>query len=167
MVTSDGSRPAASAPLPPGVTHNRTRPVAEFRSTLTRNGGTMAEAGSVSWNFDSKGVILIESCGDKVEEVALLAIDAGAEDVKIEDSSLEVFTRPEDLEPVKAALEEQVSIESADLAMVPKNIIELDAKAAIHTLKLMDKLEALDDIQRVFSNADFPPEALKAYQEES
>ena len=166
-VMYEGYGPGGAALLLQAVTDNRNRTVAEVRSTLTRNGGTMAEAGSVSWNFDSKGVILIESCGDRVEEVALLAIDAGAEDVKIEDSSLEVFTRPEDLEPVKAALEQQVSIESADLAMVPKNIIELDAKAAIHTLKLMDKLEALDDIQRVFSNADFPPEALKAYQEES
>ena len=76
-VMYEGYGPGGAALLLQAVTDNRNRTVAEVRSTLTRNGGSMAEAGSVSWNFDSKGVILIESCGDRVEEMALLAIDAG------------------------------------------------------------------------------------------
>ena len=117
---------------------------------------------------DSKGVILIEPTNGDAEEVALVAIDAGAEDVKIEDSGLEVYTRPEELEAVRRALEgQEVAIDSAELSMIPKTIVELDEKVALQTLRLMDKLEALEDIQRVFSNADFPPEALRNYEEDS
>ena len=100
--------------------------------------------------------------------MALTAIDAGADDVKIEDSVLEVYTRPENLESVRKELEGQnVTIDSAELSLIPKNVVELDEKGALQALRLMDKLESLDDIQRVYSNADFPPEALQRYGEEN
>ena len=100
--------------------------------------------------------------------MALAAIDAGADDVKIEDSVLEVYTRPENLESVRKELEGQnVTIDSAELSLIPKNVVELDEKGALQALRLMDKLESLDDIQRVYSNADFPPEALQRYGEEN
>ena len=92
----------------------------------------------------------------------------GADDVKIEDSVLEVYTRPENLESVRKELEGQnVTIDSAELSLIPKNVVELDEKGALQALRLMDKLESLDDIQRVYSNADFPPEALQRYGEEN
>ena len=167
-VTYEGYGPGGAALMVQAVTDNKNRTVAEVRSTLTRNGGNLGETGSVAWNFDSKGVIMISPASEDPEELALVAIDAGAEDVKIEDSTLEVHTRPDTLESVRKELEGQdIAIDSAELSMIPKSMIELDEKGALQTLRLMDKLENLDDIQRIFSNADFPPEALLTYQQEN
>ena len=167
-VTYEGYGPGGAALMLQAVTDNKNRTVAEVRSTLTRNGGNLGETGSVAWNFDSKGVIMIAPGSEDPEEVALAAIDAGADDVKIEDSVLEVYTRPENLESVRKELQGQnVTIDSAELSLIPKNVVELDEKGALQALRLMDKLESLDDIQRVYSNADFPPEALQRYGEEN
>jgi len=122
----------------------------------------MAEAGSVSWLFESKGVIAIETNQLDAEEVALWAIDAGAEDVKIEKSYLEVYTKSDTLEAVRRALEEkEVPIASAELSMIPKTTVDLDEENAIRALKLLDKLEELDEVRRVFSNVDFSEEVLE------
>ena len=167
-VTYEGYGPGGAALMVQAVTDNKNRTVAEVRSTLTRNGGNLGETGSVAWNFDSKGVIMISPASEDPEELALVAIDAGAEDVKIDDSTLEVHTQPDTLESVRKELEGQdIAIDSAELSMIPKSMIELDEKGALQTLRLMDKLENLDDIQRIFSNADFPPEALLTYQQEN
>jgi len=167
-VTYEGYGPGGAALILQAVTDNKNRTVAEVRSTLTRNGGNLGESGSVAWNFDSKGIILVGIDKENSEQVALIAIDAGAEDVKVESSELEVYTNPEDLESVKQELEgNNITVNSAELSLIPKNIVDLDKKMALQTLRLMDKLEALDDIQRVFSNADFPVEALRNYEEES
>jgi transcriptional/translational regulatory protein YebC/TACO1 len=118
----------------------------------------------VAWQFDSKGLILIEASDGDPEEIALMAIDAGAEDVQIEENRVEVHTAPENLERVRRALEEmEVSVASADLSMLPKSTISLDDKEAGQVLKLLDTLEELDDVQRVYSNADFPDEVLAEY----
>jgi transcriptional/translational regulatory protein YebC/TACO1 len=94
----------------------------------------------------------------------MLAIDAGAEDVKVEDDAVEVYTRPADLENVRRSLEEAgVTVDSAEIAMVPKSTLGLGEKEALQTLKLLDRLEELDDTQRVYSNADFPDSVLAAY----
>ena len=166
-VVYEGYGPGGAALLLHALTDNRNRTVAEVRSTLTRNGGSLGEAGSVAWNFEPKGLISIEAGQDQAEELALTVIDAGAADVNIEDSTLEVYTTPENLEPVRISLEEQeVTIQSAELSMVPKTTVQLDNKVAMQTLRLMDRLEELEDIQRIYSNADFPPEALEAYGKE-
>ncbi|GAI19397.1 unnamed protein product, partial [marine sediment metagenome] len=99
------------------------------------------------------------------EELALEAIDAGAEDVRIENNYIEVYTKPEELEPVREALgQKNISIASAELSMVPQTIVELEEKAALQTLKLLDKLEELDEVQHVSSNADFSDAILEKYQ---
>ncbi len=166
--TYEGYGPGGAALLLQVLTDNRNRAVAEIRSTLTRNGGNLGESGSVAWNFDSKGVIVIETEPDLAEDAAMESIDAGADDFKLEDSILEVYTTPQDLEPVRRALEDkEIAIQSAEMAMVPKNVIMLNQQVASQTLRLLDKLEDLDDIQRIFSNADFPPEVLEAYRKES
>ncbi|MFQ5872704.1 MAG: YebC/PmpR family DNA-binding transcriptional regulator [Dehalococcoidia bacterium] len=167
-VLYEGYGPGGAALLLQALTDNRNRTVAEVRSILTRNGGSLGESGSVAWNFDSRGVITIEAPPQDTEEVALAAIDAGADDVKMEDSFLEIYTTPQDLEKIKRSLEEkEIPVQSAELSMVPKNTVQLKEKLASQTLRLLDKLEELDDIQRVYSNADFPPEALEAYSKES
>ena len=123
----------------------------------------------VAWNFESKGLITVEMADEeKGEELSLVAIDAGADDVKLEDGILEIFTAPEQLFNIRGALEaEGIKPESAELSMVPKTTITLDETAAEQTLKLLDILEELDDIQKAYTNADFPAEVLERYQESS
>ena len=98
-------------------------------------------------------------------ELALTAIDAGAEDVKVESDYVEVYTTMEELETVRTAMEQQsITVESSEISMVPKTVVELDEKSALQSLKLMDKLEEIDDVQNVYSNADFPDDVLEKYQ---
>lgn len=162
--TYEGYGPGGVAVLIDVVTDNRNRTVSDIRATMGRAGGNLSEAGSVAWLFESKGLIAVDAADGNGEDLALTAIDAGAEDVDIQDGRLEVYTRAEDLEKVRQALQEQgVAIESAELTKVPKTTINLGDKEALQALKLLDKLEELDDVQRVHSNAEFPDEVLAAY----
>lgn len=162
-VTYEGYGPGGAAILLEALTDNRNRTAAEVRSLFSRGGGSLGESGSVTWIFEPKGVITVETVD--TEELAFYVIDAGAEDIKILDSSLEIHTKPEDLERLRKALEERnLTIVSAEVLMVPKNIVMLEEKAALQTLRLLDKLEELEEVQRVFTNADFPDEALVKYR---
>ena len=166
-VSYEGYGPGGAAILLRALTDNRNRTVSEIRNVFTRGGGSLAEAGSVTWVFEQKGVITIRTEPERVEEVALQAIDAGAEEFKQEDSYLEVYTSLEDFEQVRRALEEQgVQPETAELSMVPKTTMPLEARAAETTLRLLDRLEELDDVQKVYTNADFPEEVLERYGRE-
>ena len=161
----EGYGPGGTAILVQALTDNRNRTLQEVRNIFTRNGVSLGESGCVAWLFDHKGLITLGSADLDPEEVALQAIDAGAEDVKIEDAAVEIYTRLEDLEQVRTALEQNgLPVASAELAMVPKTLVELDEKAALQTLKLLDKLEELDEVQHVSSNADFPDAILESYQ---
>ncbi len=125
----------------------------------------MGESGCVAWLFDQKGIIMVKTAGLDADELALSAIDAGAEDVKVESDYLEIYTRPEELEKVRKGLEAQkLDISSSELVMVPKTMVQLEEKTAIQALKMLDKFEDIDGVQNVFSNADFPDSALEAYQ---
>jgi len=162
----EGYGPGGAALLLEAMTDNRNRTTSEVRNGFSRNGGSLGESGCVTWLFEPKGVITVEA-GD-AEELALYVIDAGAEDIKIIDGSLEVYTRPEDLEGVRDALEEKdLNIVSAEVLMVPKSTVMLDEKAALQTLRLLDRLEELDDVHRVFTNADFPDAALESYRSQT
>jgi transcriptional/translational regulatory protein YebC/TACO1 len=124
----------------------------------------MGSAGSVAWLFDSKGIITINSEGLDADETTLQAIDAGAEDVKVEDGSIEVYTKPTELELVKKALEQKkIAVASAELSMIPKTLVEVEDKAAIQTLKMLEKLEELDDVQKVYSNVDFSDKVIEKF----
>ena len=161
----EGYGPSGTAILMKAVTDNRNRTLQEVRNIFSRHGGSLGESGCVAWLFDSKGLITVDATKFDAEELALKAIDAGAEDVKIEDNPIEIYTAPEDFEKVKKALEEQgVTLLSAEITMVPKTVVELDEKAALQTLKLLDKLEELDEIQQLSSNADFSDSVLEKYK---
>ena len=139
-----------------------------MRSTFTRHGGSLGESGCVAWLFDSKGVITIKAENVDADELALTAIDAGAEDVKVESGYVEVYTMPEELEKVRATLEQKnVAIESSELQKVPKSLIQLDEKSGVQALKLLDRLEEIDDIQNVYSNADIPDSVVASFQASS
>ena len=160
--TFEGYGPGGAAILIQVLTDNRNRTLQEIRSILNRGGGNMAAAGAVSWLFESKGVIIVETDEIDAEEVALWAIDAGADDVKIENSLVEIHTELDKLEAARRSLEDKsVPIVSAEIAMIPKTTLELGEDEAISALKLLDRLEELDEVQRVFSNVDFSDEVLE------
>jgi YebC/PmpR family DNA-binding regulatory protein len=164
-VTLEGYGPSGTAIMVNALTDNRNRTIQEVRSIFTRHGSSLGESGCVAWIFDSKGVITVDADKLDADELALTAIDAGAEDVKVEGGYVEVYTKPEELEAVRKALEQQnLTINASELSMVPKNLVQIDEKAAIQALKLMDKLEEIDEVQNVFSNADFPDSILESYQ---
>jgi YebC/PmpR family DNA-binding regulatory protein len=163
-LTYEGYGPGGTAILLQALTDNKNRTVSEVRSTFTKVGGSMAEAGAVSWQFEQKGVVVVNADEDQADELTLVAIDAGADDIETVDTTLHAYSAPSDMEEIRRTLAETgAEIESSELAMVPKNTIELDEKTAMQALRLLDQLEELDDIQKVFSNADFPDEALAEY----
>lgn len=165
-VLYEGYGPGGIAILVVALTDNRNRAVAEVRTTFARGGGSLGEAGSVVWQFDNRGVITVDASSPDVdpEAVALTAIDAGADDVTVSDHLVEVYTSPANLETVRSALEKNgLAITSADLVMVPKSTVPIDEKESVQALRLLDRLEELDDVQRVYSNAEFADAALATY----
>ncbi len=163
-VIYEGYGAGGAAILVEAMTDNRNRAAADIRSVFTRHGGSLGESGCVAWLFDSRGLISVEVGKNDPDELALLAIDAGADDVKVEDGTLEVYTAPGDLEAVRLALEKsKLTIASAEVSMVPKTTLELDAKATAQVMRLLERLEDLDDVQRVYSNVEVSEEAVAEY----
>ena len=161
----EGYGASGTAVLVQALSDNRNRTLQEIRNIFMRNGGSLGENGCVAWLFDSKGLIRLNTSDLNADELALQAIDAGAEDVKVDDGSVEIYTKPEELEKVRAALKQKnLPVASSELSMIPKTLVELEEKAALQTLKLLDKLEELDEVQHVFSNADFPVSVIEKYQ---
>jgi YebC/PmpR family DNA-binding regulatory protein len=155
-ITYEGYGPGGTAIMVEVLTDNRNRSAAELRATFTRAGGNLGETGSVGWQFDNRGVITVQASGPDAEAVELAAIDAGAEDVRSDDGVVEITTAPNELEAVRRALAEQgAKITSAELSMVPKTTVDLGDKESEQVLRLLDRLEELDDVQRVYSNAEF------------
>jgi len=161
----EGYGPSGVAILVSALSDNRNRTLQDVRNIFTRNSGNLGESGCVAWLFDNRGVITVDARKQDTEALALEAIDAGAEDVKIENNYIEIYTRPEELEKVREALKQKdIPIASAELSRVPKTVVQLEEKAALQTLRLLDKLEELDEVQYVSSNADFPDSILEKYQ---
>jgi YebC/PmpR family DNA-binding regulatory protein len=161
----EGYGPSGVAILVQALSDNRNRTLQEVRNIFDRHGGNLGESGCVAWLFDSRGVITVDTDAKDAEELALQAIDSGAEDVKIEKNYLDIYTKPTEMEKVREALEQKkIAVASAELLMVPKSTVELEEKAALTTLKLLDKLEELDEVQLVSSNADFSDAILEKYQ---
>ncbi len=161
----EGYGPSGVAILVQALSDNRNRTLQDVRNIFSRSGGSLGESGCVAWLFDSKGLITVETNDLDAEELALQAIDAGAEDVKVENTYVEIYTKPDELEMVRTALDQKnLPIASAELSMIPKTMVELEEKAALQTLKLLDKLEGLDDVQHVFSNIDFSDSTLEKYK---
>jgi len=157
----EGYGPSGIAVLVETLTDNRNRTVQDVRRLFTRHGGNLGESGCVSWLFETRGVITVESDASDAEEIVLRAIDAGAEDVKTEKGYVEIYTQPQDLEEVRKAIEEKEHVLSAEVSMTPKTTVLLEENKAIQTLRFLDQLEELDDVQRVFCNIDFAEATLE------
>jgi YebC/PmpR family DNA-binding regulatory protein len=157
----EGYGPGGVAMMVQVLTDNRNRAAADVRNVFTRGGGNMGESGSVAWMFEQKGLITVELDGVGAEDAEMAAIDAGADDIKESDGVLEVYTDKSDLDAVRKALDgQQLKISSAELVMVPKASMELDEKSATSVARLIDRLEELDDVQRVFINAEISDEIM-------
>ena len=164
-ITYEGYGPGGVAFLVEVVTDNRNRAVAEVRRFFTRHGGNLGETGCVAWLFSPQGLITVRTEDRDPDEVFELAVEAGAEDIRIEDDQVEIYTAPEDFHHVRAKLAEKgVQFESAQISMIPSTYAQVDEKTALQTMNLIEELEELDDVQAVYSNLDISDELLEKYE---
>jgi YebC/PmpR family DNA-binding regulatory protein len=162
-VSYEGYGPAGVAILVHCLTNNRNRAAQEVRGAFNGAGGKLAEPGAVSWMFAPKGIVIVSKDSASEDEVFLVAADAGAEDVRGSEESIEVVSPPEAYREVRRALEAQgMVIESDELTQVPKSTISLEGSEAKLVLHLIDTLEELDDVSEVYANFDIPDEVLAA-----
>jgi YebC/PmpR family DNA-binding regulatory protein len=145
------------------LTDNRNRTGAEVKNLFARNGGSLAQPGAVAWQFERKGVLILEKSAASEDDLMLAALDAGAEDITDQGDSWQVTTGPADLHAVRTAIETAgIAIASADLTMLPTQTVALrDEGAARPVLRLIDALEEHDDVQAVFANFDIPDDVLQ------
>jgi YebC/PmpR family DNA-binding regulatory protein len=164
----EGYGPGGSAVMVDIVSDNRNRAVQELRSAFTRAGGNLGETGSVAWMFESRGVIGVMTEGKDIDDLTMKAIDAGAEDVNPQGDFIEIYTQPAELEMVRKALEKQgVAIESAALAKIAKTTISLDEHTTFQVLRMLDRLEEMDDVQNVYHNVELSDGMMEKYQSQA
>lgn len=161
-LTYEGYGPGGTAIMIDIMTDNRNRTAGEIRHLFSKNGGNMGETGCVGWMFQLKGQIDLdpEEVKQNEDELMMLALDAGAEDITFSDDSIQVYTSPEELEQVRQTLIDQgIEVEGAEVTQLPENTIEItDKDQALKLVKLMDALEEHDDVQNVYANFDIPDE---------
>lgn len=161
-ITYEGYAPGGVAVLVEVLTDNRNRAASEVRTLFTRHGGALSEAGSVAWTFDRRGLIIVDRAKVKEDDLLLVALEAGAEDVRTSADAFEIITTPEQFFAVKQALEAaSIPILSADITMVPKSTVRVEGRDAHQVIKLMEALEDHDDVQRAYANFDIPDEILQ------
>jgi len=159
----EGYGPNGVALLIECLTDNRNRAATEVRTALTRNGGTFADAGSVSYLFNRKGVVLVPKGGSSEDDLMLAVLDAGAEEINDLGDSFEVVSEPTDLIPVRTALQTAgIEYDSAESSLVPTMTVPVDEDAARKVFKLIDALEDCDDVQNIFANFDVSDEVMAA-----
>ncbi len=155
----EGYGPGGAAVLVESLSDNKNRSVAEIRHIFSKNGGSLGTNGCVAWMFKKKGYIAIERQAVDEEKLMEKALEAGAEDVREDETTFEVITAPEDFEAVKAAIDElKAPYISSEVTMLPQNTTGLAGKEADQMVRLMDMLEDCDDVQKVYTNADIPDE---------
>jgi len=161
-ITYEGYGPGGIAILVEVLTDNKNRTVSEIRHIMSRNNGNLGETGCVAWNFEKKGLIMVDASKIAEDKLFDAALEAGAEDIQTEGDTYEIVTAPNDVMDVKETLEAQkIPIASAEQTMLPKNTIRIEGKTAELALRLMDALEDHDDVQHVYSNFDIPDEIMK------
>jgi YebC/PmpR family DNA-binding regulatory protein len=164
IVVYEGYGPEGVAVLVEALTDNRNRTASEVRHAFSKHGGNLGTTGAVAWQFERRGVVLASAENVDEEELLLAAADAGAEDVELDGSSFVISSPPESLSAVREAVEAAgFTVESAELAMVPKATVEIaDESTARKVLRLVEGLEESDDVQDVYANFDIPETVLEA-----
>src|SRR5688572_31112345 len=160
-VTYEGYGPGGAALIIEALTDNPTRTVADVRHKFSRGGGNMGASNSVAWMFERKGQLYVDAASIAEDALIEAALDAGAEDVANEGDQYTVTTSPADLHAVRAALEaKRITVREAELAMIPKNTVRVEGTSAEQLLRLVEALEDLDDVQKVWSNFDIDVDAM-------
>jgi YebC/PmpR family DNA-binding regulatory protein len=161
-VRYEGFGPAGVAIMVDAVTDNRNRTAPAIRHIFSKHGGNLGDSNSVGWMFERKGVISATASGQDPEEVGLAAIEAGAEDIQMEDGTIEITTEPSAFESVRSTVEQLgVAIENAELTMQPKQTVPVGEDKAPAILRLLEALEEDDDVQQVYANFDIPADVLE------
>lgn len=161
-IVLEGYGPGGVAFYVEGVSDNKNRTTSEVRTIFTKKGGNMAGAGSVSWMFEKKGYIVVSKSSIEEDKLMSVALDAGAEDMVVEDENYAVMTTPVDFFKVKKAIEDnKISIESAEITLIPKSTVKVTGEDVKKVLDLVSGLEEHDDVQNVYANFDIPDELLK------
>ncbi len=161
QITYEGYAPGGVAIIVETITDNRNRTASDVRHCFAKYDGNMGTTGSVSFMFDEKGLIVVEKTpGSDEDEMMMMALDAGAEDMKVLDDAYEIYTAPADFHNVREALEKQgLSFISAEVSMIPQNLVTVtDPETVVKIRKMLDLLDESDDVQNVFHNADLPDE---------
>ena len=158
----EGYGPGGAAVLVESLTDNKNRTMTGIRSIFGKNNGSLGESGCVSWMFDKKGYIVIESGATDEDKLMEVALDAGAEDIKEDNGNFEVITDPGDFEAVKEAIDKaSIAYVVAEVTMLPQNTTDLTGKEAEQMVRLMELLDDYDDVQKVYTNADIPEEIME------
>jgi YebC/PmpR family DNA-binding regulatory protein len=164
-VMYEGYAPNGVALLVHVLTDNKNRTVADVRRVLTRQGGALAEAGAVAWQFERKGYIAIAPDGADADTIFEVAVEAGAEDVVFGEDLVEVYAELGHFQAVRQALQEAgIEFETAELAMIPKATLQLEEKQTLQVMAVIDALEELDDTQQVYSNLAISDEVMAKYE---
>jgi YebC/PmpR family DNA-binding regulatory protein len=164
-VMYEGYAPNGVALLVHVLTDNKNRTVADVRRVLTRQGGALAEAGAVAWQFERKGYIAIAPDGADADTIFEVAVEAGAEDVVFGEDLVEVYAELGHFQAVRQALQEAgIEFETAELAMIPKATLQLGEKQTLQVMAVIDALEELDDTQQVYSNLAISDEVMAKYE---
>jgi YebC/PmpR family DNA-binding regulatory protein len=164
-VTYEGYAPNGVAVIAECLTDNRNRAASEIKNIFTRNGGSLAEPGAVAWQFNRKGVMIIDkTAGVSEDDLMMAALEAGAEDVADQGDTWQVTTEPTDFNAVRGALEAAgIPMASAELTLLPTTLVPLENEAdARKVLRVIDALEEHDDVQNVYANFDIPDEIIQA-----
>ena len=163
-VIYEGYGPDGVAVLVEALTDNRNRTASEVRHLFSKHGGNLGTTGAVAWQFERRGVVLVDASGVDEDELMLAAAEGGADDIELDESTLQVTSAPESLSSVREAIESAgFAVQSAELSMVPKTTVEVsDESAAKRVMKLIDALEDNDDVQEVYANFDIPEQVLEA-----
>ncbi len=165
-ITYEGYGPGGTALLIETLTDNKNRTVAEIRHILSKHNGNLGESGCVAWIFEKKGLISVNNKQIVEDELMEIALEAGAEDINLDDENYEIITEPSSFNEVKQVLEDkQIEIESAELTMHPQNTVKVEEKDAEKLFKIMDALEDHDDVNNVYSNFDIDIETLEKLEQ--
>lgn len=162
-IVYEGYGPGGVAIMIDVLTDNRNRAIADIRHILSKHGGNMGEPGCVSWLFDKRGWMIIEKDSIDEDELFMIALDSGAEDMTVQGENLEIITAPENFEEVREAVEESgATVIEAELTMLPQSTVKSEGKEAERMLRLMETLEDSDDVQKVYANFDIADDILEA-----
>ncbi len=167
QITYEGYGPGGTALMVRALTDNRNRAVADIRRAFSRHGGNLGENGCVAWMFEQKGYITIPMNGHDPDELFELAVEAGADDVVIGEDVIEVFSDVQQFQNVQEALAaSEIEMDNAEIALIPQTTVDLEPDKGLKVLGLVDTLEEIDDVEKVFSNLSITDELIELYTEQ-